>query len=77
MRGQVLLRKAIVAVMAILLGTVSLVDAKDKSGVLKASELIGMKVEGSDGKNLGKIRDLVIDPRMEISNTPCWISAGF
>lgn len=63
MRGQVLLRQAIAALMVVLLGTESLVDAKDKSGVLKASELIGMKVEGSDGKNLGKIRDLVIDPQ--------------
>ena len=43
-------------------GTLSVADAKDKSGVLKASELIGMKVQGSDGKNLGKIRDLVIGP---------------
>ena len=43
-------------------GTVTVADAKDKGGVLKASELIGMKVQGSDGKNLGKIRDLVIDP---------------
>jgi sporulation protein YlmC with PRC-barrel domain len=42
-------------------GTATFADAKDKSGVLKASELIGMKVEGSDGKSLGKIRDLVID----------------
>ena len=62
MRGRVLMRQAIAALMVMLLGSVSLVDAKDKSGVLKASELIGMKVEGSDGKNLGKIRDLVIDP---------------
>lgn len=38
------------------------VDARDKSGVLKASELIGMKVEGTDGKSLGDIKDLVIDP---------------
>ena len=43
-------------------GTVIVADAKDKSGVLKASELIGMKVQGSDGKKLGKIRDLVIAP---------------
>ncbi len=42
--------------------TVMVADAKDKSGVLKASDLIGMKVQGSDGKNLGKIRDLVIEP---------------
>ena len=37
-------------------------DARDKSGVLKASDLIGTKVEGTDGKNLGSIKDLVIDP---------------
>lgn len=37
-------------------------DARDKSGVLKASELIGMKVEATDGKSLGNIKDLVIDP---------------
>ena len=43
-------------------GTVIVADAKDESGVLKASELIGMKVQGSDGKNMGKIRDLVIGP---------------
>ena len=62
MRGQILLRQVFVALMVMLLGTASLVDAKDQNKVLKASELIGMKVEGSDGKNLGKIRDLVIDP---------------
>ena len=43
-------------------GTLVVADAKDKGGVLKASELIGMKVQGSDGKNVGKIRDLVIGP---------------
>ena len=37
-------------------------QAKDKSGVLKASQLIGMKVEGTDGKKLGDIKDLVVDP---------------
>jgi sporulation protein YlmC with PRC-barrel domain len=36
--------------------------ARDRSGVLKASDLIGTKVEGVDGKNLGSIKDLVIDP---------------
>ena len=36
-------------------------DARDKSGVLKASDLIGTKVYGVDGKNLGTIKDLVID----------------
>lgn len=37
-------------------------QARDKSGVLKASELIGMSVQGTDGKKLGDIKDLVIDP---------------
>ncbi|MBU6432468.1 MAG: PRC-barrel domain-containing protein [Nitrospirae bacterium] len=36
--------------------------AKDQSGVWKASELLKMKVQGTDGKSLGSIRDLVIDP---------------
>ena len=36
-------------------------DARDRSGVLKASDLVGMKVQGTDGKNLGTIKDLVID----------------
>jgi len=36
--------------------------ARDKSGVLKASDLIGMNVHGTDGKKLGDIKDLVIDP---------------
>ncbi len=37
------------------------VEARDRSGVLKASELIGTKVQGTDGKNLGDIKFLVID----------------
>ena len=47
-------------------GTVIGADASDKSGVLKASELIGMKVQGSDGKKLGKIKDLVIGPKGDV-----------
>ena len=47
-------------------GTLVVADAKDKGGVLKASELIGMKVQGSDGKNVGKIRDLVIGLRKNV-----------
>ena len=47
-------------------GTVIVADASDKSGVLKASELIGMKVQGSDGKKLGKIKDLVIGPKGDV-----------
>ena len=45
-----------------IVGTVVHVEAKDKSGVLKASDLIGMKVEGADGKKLGDIKDMVVDP---------------
>ena len=67
MKGHALLSRILVASMLFtLVGTLSVVDAKDKSGVLKASELIGMKVEGTDGKNLGKIRDLVIHPAGDI-----------
>lgn len=36
--------------------------AKDKTGVLKATDVLRMKVQGTDGKSLGSIRDLVIDP---------------
>ncbi|MDN5941832.1 MAG: PRC-barrel domain-containing protein [Nitrospira sp.] len=36
-------------------------QAGDKSDVLKASDLLGMNVEGIDGKKLGDIKDLVID----------------
>ena len=36
--------------------------ARDKSGVLKASNLIGAKVQDTEGKKLGTIKDLVIDP---------------
>ena len=48
----------LVAVALISTGT----DARDKTGVLKASNVIGMKVESTEGKSLGKIKDLVLDP---------------
>ena len=35
--------------------------ARDKSGVLKASNLIGAPVQDIEGKALGDIKDLVID----------------
>ena len=38
-------------------------EGRDRSGVLKVSDLIGTKVQGTDGKNLGTIKDLVIDPQ--------------
>src|SRR3569832_1008504 len=37
-------------------------EARDKTGVLKASDVIGMKVEGIDDKSLGTIKDLVLAP---------------
>lgn len=37
-------------------------DARDKSDVLKASTVVGMKVQSTEGKKLGEIKDLVIDP---------------
>ena len=59
-RSKVVMGMA-VGLLALVLGTPS--DARDRSGVLKASDLIGTKVEGTDGKNLGSIKDLVIDPQ--------------
>jgi len=38
------------------------IAARDKSGVLKASNLIGAKVQDTEGKKIGDIKDLVIDP---------------
>ncbi len=38
------------------------IAARDKSGVPKASNLIGAKVQDTEGKKLGDIKDLVIDP---------------
>ena len=46
----------------LMIGPLDTTYARDKSGVLKGSDLIGMKVEGTDGKKLGTIKDLVIDP---------------
>ncbi len=53
----------IVAVSTLLMiSTLDTTYARDTSGALKGSALIGMKVEGTDGKKLGHIKDLVIDP---------------
>jgi sporulation protein YlmC with PRC-barrel domain len=41
-------------------------DARDKNQVLKASDIIGMKVEDTEGKKLGSIRDLVLDDDGEV-----------
>src|SRR5512132_2622078 len=37
-------------------------EARDKSGVLKASNLIGKRVQSTEGKKLGEVKDLVINP---------------
>lgn len=36
--------------------------ARDKSGVLKAGDVIGKKVVDTEGKKLGDIKELVLDP---------------
>ena len=46
----------------VIVGALDTTHARDRSGVLKGSDVIGMKVEGTDGKKLGTIKDLVIDP---------------
>jgi sporulation protein YlmC with PRC-barrel domain len=51
----------VIGCVSLLLGAGS-AHARDKSGVLKASQLMGMNVEGTDGKKLGDVKDLVIDP---------------
>ena len=59
------MRQALMMVAASALFMISMLDttqARDMSGALKGSDLIGMKVEGIDGKKLGHIKDLVIDP---------------
>ena len=50
------------ATIFVMVGALDTTDARDRSGVLKGSDVIGMKVEGPDGKKLGDIKDLVIDP---------------
>ena len=62
--GKKLVRMVALSALAVLLltGFGLPAQAREKSGVLKASELIGMSVQGTDGKKLGDIKDLVIDP---------------
>ena len=50
------------AVLALLTVNVPSADARDKSGVLKITTMVGMKVQDTEGKRLGEIKDLVIDP---------------
>jgi sporulation protein YlmC with PRC-barrel domain len=52
----------VAASMLLMISTLGTTHARDTSGVLKGSDLIGMKVEGPNGKTLGIIKDLVIDP---------------
>ncbi|UVT20070.1 MAG: PRC-barrel domain-containing protein [Nitrospira sp.] len=59
-RWHNLIMSALVAVIVVM--TDSTVEARNKTGVLKASDVIGMKVEGTDGKSLGTIKDLVLEP---------------
>ena len=49
------------ATIVVMRGALDTTQARDKSGVLKGSDLIGLKVEGTDGKKLGTIKDLVIN----------------
>jgi sporulation protein YlmC with PRC-barrel domain len=53
---------AMLAVMALITAHIPPADARDKSEVLKASTVVGMKVQSTEGKRLGDIKDLVIDP---------------
>src|SRR5690349_21456786 len=50
----------LIAMVVVPMSTIA--EARDKNGVLKASDVIGMKVEGIDEKSLGTIKDLVLDP---------------
>jgi sporulation protein YlmC with PRC-barrel domain len=49
-------------VMGLTVPRIPMVDARDKSDVLKVSTVVGMRVQSTDGKRLGDIKDLVIDP---------------
>jgi sporulation protein YlmC with PRC-barrel domain len=52
----------VVVMTAFTVTNVDFANPADKSTVLKASSLLGKKVQDIDGKNLGDIKDLVIDP---------------
>jgi len=40
----------------VIVGALDTTHARDRSGVLKGSDLIGMKVEGTDGKNSVRLK---------------------
>jgi len=59
------MRNAIIATFMVMVLTAvyaPLAEARDKSEVLKASTVVGMRVQSTEGKKLGEIKDLVIDP---------------
>lgn len=53
---------SLAALVLLIIACLNISEARDASGVLKASDLIGKKVQDTDGKKLGSIKDLVIDP---------------
>jgi sporulation protein YlmC with PRC-barrel domain len=53
---------AMLALWVIMAAGAPAADAREKNEVLKVSTVVGMKVQDTDGKRLGEIKDLVIDP---------------
>jgi hypothetical protein len=51
--------------------------AVDKSGVLKASDLVGKRVQDTDGKKLRDIKDYSSILRTVTLNMPSWILGAF
>jgi sporulation protein YlmC with PRC-barrel domain len=62
--------KRFIIMLTVLLSFASFVDlsygARDKNGVLKASDVIGKKVQDPEGKTLGDIKDLVLNSEGDI-----------
>jgi sporulation protein YlmC with PRC-barrel domain len=56
------LAMTLLALMVLITAWAPVADARDKSAVLKASTVVGMRVQSTEGKKLGDIKDLVIDP---------------
>ncbi len=77
----ILLAFVIAALMSIFASQGAFVYADQLVGVTKATNLIGKRVTNLEGKNLGEIKDLVIDWRSggyeAILNMPSFPSAGF
>ena len=53
---------AMLVTMAVIATDIPIAEARDKNEVLKASTVMGMRVQSTEGKKLGDIKDLVIDP---------------